>query len=183
MLLLTGDKILKNGFCWGQQEPKIDDESRLHLPRKEVVSILNTHAVKKLYRCPDPTGERFILCPAQNWKTFVDAVRRHFMESMDSEQAWRMVCSGLPASIDGQGRIRITKICLDRANVGPGKRVSMLGVGLWYEISVYNTEKSDQKTLIANSKLHLNQPSAAKNCAGNPNNDLRAGCRSCENRQ
>jgi DNA-binding transcriptional regulator/RsmH inhibitor MraZ len=135
MLIPFDDDILKNGFCWGPHEPKIDDESRLHLPKKDVINILDAHGAKELYRCPDPVSKRFILCPAQHWKTFVDTVRKYFTESTDQEQAWRFVCSGMPAFPDFQGRIRITKACLDRANVGPGERVHMLGVGLWYEIS------------------------------------------------
>jgi DNA-binding transcriptional regulator/RsmH inhibitor MraZ len=45
------------------------------------------------------------------------------------------LCSSTPCNIDSQGRIRITKACLDHTGLGPGERVTMLGVGLWYEVS------------------------------------------------
>lgn len=134
MLLSLDDDVLRDGFCWGQYEPKLDDEGRLRLP-KEVVDILKEHGVTGLYRCPDPTDSRFVLCPPENWKTFVQAVRKHFAESLDAEKAFRLLCCGTPANIDIECRIRITKACLDHAKLGPGKRVKMLGVGKWYEVS------------------------------------------------
>ena len=134
MLLPLGDDIFESGFYFGQYDPKIDDESRLHLP-KEMVDLLRAHSVQNLYRCPDPTGERFVLCPEADWPTFVEAVKKHFAESPDSEKALRFLCSGTAAGIDCQGRIRITKACLDHAKIQVGQRVNMLGVGKWYEVS------------------------------------------------
>ena len=134
MLVLFDDNIFENGAYFGSFEPKIDDEWRLRLPKK-IVNTLGEHGVTKLYRCPDPTGERFILCPAEHWKDFVKAVRKHFAESPDVEKAFRLLYAATHAHIDSQGRIRITKACLDHAKVGAGDRVSVLGVGKWYEIS------------------------------------------------
>lgn len=139
MLLPLNDEIFEKGYCFGQYEPKIDDESRLRLP-KEVFDTLKEHGVTKLYRCPDPTGKRFILCPTEQWKTFVKAVREQFEESPDAEQASRLLCCSTATDIDGQGRIRITKTCLNRAGLGPDRRVNMLGVGKWYEVSAYQLD-------------------------------------------
>lgn len=116
MLLPIDDDIFEKGFCFGQYEPKLDDESRLHIP-KEVVNSLREHGVTKLYRCPDPTAQRFILCPAENWKAFVEQVKKHFEGSDDSEQAYRLLCSATAGNIDSQDRIRITKVCLDHAKL------------------------------------------------------------------
>ena len=142
-MLFGFDDILKDDYCRGVLEPKIDDEWRLRLP-KEAADMLEEHGVTELYRCPDPTGARFILCPAEHWKTFVDAVKKQFQESPKSDQAWRLLCAATPAAIDSQNRIRITKICLDHAKLGPGKRVNMLGIGKWYEISSHNKEAPDK---------------------------------------
>jgi DNA-binding transcriptional regulator/RsmH inhibitor MraZ len=134
MLLPLDADIFESGFYFGQYDPKIDDESRLHLP-KEVVDLLREHGVRNLYRCPDPTGERFILCPGAHWPTFVEAVKKLFAESPDLGKAVRFLCSGTAAWVDLQGRIRITKACLDHAKIKVGQRVNMLGVGKWYEVS------------------------------------------------
>lgn len=93
------------------------------------------------YTGADPTGERFILCPPENWETFVNAVRAHFQGMEDVEKIFRLLCCGLVGEIDSQCRIRITKACLEHAKLGPGQRVNMLGVGLWFEVSVYIVSK------------------------------------------
>jgi len=134
MLLPLGDDIFESGFYFGRYDPKIDDESRLHLP-KEIVDLLREHSVQNLCRCPDPTGERFVLCPEADWPTFVEAVKKLFAESPDLGKAVRFLCSGTAAGVDRQGRIRITKACLDHAKIEVGQRVDMLGVGKWYEVS------------------------------------------------
>jgi DNA-binding transcriptional regulator/RsmH inhibitor MraZ len=133
MHLPIDDDIFESGFYFGSFDPKVDDESRLHLPRK-VVDLLRKYSVQKLYRCPDPTGERFILCPEPEWPTFIKAVRKLFAESPDLEKALRLLCSGTATEIDRQGRIRITNACLGHAKMKVGQRVNMLGVGRWYEI-------------------------------------------------
>lgn len=136
MNLPLDDNVFETGFCWGQYEPKIDDEGRLRLPKK-IVDTLTENCVTKLYRCPDPTGEWFVLCPVKYWKAFVEAARKRFADSPDAEDAFKLLCSGLPADIDSQGRIRITKTCLDQAKLQAGQRVNMLGVGKWYEVGTY----------------------------------------------
>ncbi|MGD0572454.1 MAG: hypothetical protein ABSB11_05480 [Sedimentisphaerales bacterium] len=161
MLLPPDDNILKNGFCWGKYDPKLDDESRLRFP-KEVLGILTEHKVTELYRCPDPAGVGFILCPPGNWKMFFQTVKKHFAKSSEAERAFRLLCSGLPASIDSQGRIRITKACMDHAKVGPGNRVNMLGVGKWFEISVYNNGTEAKELVFKESKILQNTPSGTK---------------------
>jgi DNA-binding transcriptional regulator/RsmH inhibitor MraZ len=161
MLFPLDNNLLTKGFCWGQFEPKIDDEGRLHLP-KEVVNILKDKGITELYRCPDPIYEGFILCPANNWKVFVEAVRKHFKSSNDAEQAFRLLCCGLPANVDRQGRIGITKPCLVHAKVKSGDRVNMLGVGKWFEISVYDNGTEAKELVFKESKMLQNPPSGTK---------------------
>lgn len=136
MHLSLDDNILETGSCFGEYDPKLDDEGRLRLP-KEVVDTLRKHGVTSLYRCPDPTGERFVLCPAVHWNAFVEATKKHFADSPDAQDALRLICRGLEADIDSQGRIRITKPCLDHAKLKACQRVTLRGAGKWYETSSY----------------------------------------------
>jgi len=144
MPLLLNDSIFKNGFCWGQYEPKIDDESRLHLP-KEVVDILEGNGITKLWRCPDPTGERFVLCPSQHRLIFIKMIKDSFKDSEEVEEVYRLLCSGTEAAIDSQGRIRIQKVCLDHVKVNAGKRVNVLGVGRWYEVTPWEFGSAEKR--------------------------------------
>jgi DNA-binding transcriptional regulator/RsmH inhibitor MraZ len=133
-MLPLNDDIFESGLYFGSYDPKIDEGGRLNLP-KEMVDSLKENSVTELYRCPDPTGDRFILCPGPDWPTFVKVVKRQFAESQDYAEIVRLLCSGKPAGIDSQGRIRITTTCLDHAKTGPGQRVKVLGVGRWFEVS------------------------------------------------
>jgi DNA-binding transcriptional regulator/RsmH inhibitor MraZ len=134
MLFLFDKNLLTNGYCWGEDNCRLDDESRLCLHR-DTLNILAEHGVIKLYRCPDPTGERFLLCPEKNWQIIAEAVERQFAKLPDSDKAMRLLCSGTPAAVDSQGRIKITITCLNHAKIGLGTRVKLLGVGHYYEIS------------------------------------------------
>ena len=134
MLLPPKGNILTKGFCWGEDNCRLDDESRLCF-HKENVKRLSDHDVVELYRCPDPTGVRFLLCPPKNWKILAAAIEQHFARSQELDEAMRLWCSGTPVGIDNQGRIRITAICLNHAKLGPGTRARVLGVGYYYEVS------------------------------------------------
>jgi len=129
------DEILRDGYCWGDYTARIDDTSRLRLP-KAIVDILAEQGISRLWRCPDPRAQRFVLCPPDHRITFITTVQRHFCEAEDADRAWRRVCSGTEGRIDSQGRINIPAACLEHAGIKPPQQMAILGVGHWYEITV-----------------------------------------------
>ena len=135
MYLLIDDNIIEKGFCWGQFEATIDATSRLRL-NNTIVNVLQEQNVFSLWRYPDPTGKSFILCPPQNRTIFLKTAQKCLPESMENEEALRLfIFSGTEAALDAQGRISIIKCCLENAEIKPPKRVVILGVGLWYEVT------------------------------------------------
>jgi DNA-binding transcriptional regulator/RsmH inhibitor MraZ len=129
MRLQINDDVFKRGPYWGRYEPKIDDTSRLRLS-KEIVNTLRQHRVVRLWRCPDPTGERFILCAPKHRLRFLKTVKAHLAESERAEDAFRLLCSGTDAAIDSQGRIKIPRACLERAKISPPAESHRAGRGL-----------------------------------------------------
>jgi DNA-binding transcriptional regulator/RsmH inhibitor MraZ len=130
------DDILRDGYCWGEYLLGIDPSGRLRLNRK-ILAVLMEHGVSRLWRCPDPTAQRFILSPPEHRVTFVGAVKNHFEDPQAFDKAWRLLCSGTDARIDSQPRIAIPVACLDHAGITCPRQVSILGVGYWYEIKAW----------------------------------------------
>ena len=140
MLPHIDNDILKTGFCWGQYELRIDDSCRLRLC-KEIVASLAERKIFRLWRCPDPESEGFVLCPMDHRLTFIDAVTHHLKDAPDAEERFRLLCSGTDVAIDRQSRIRIQKVCLEHARIKPPQQVTVLGVGYWYEITRWRLKK------------------------------------------
>jgi len=140
MLPLLDDDILKTGFCWGQYQLRIDETCRLRLC-KEIVVVLAERKITRLWRYPDPDGERFVLCPSEHQTTFFNAVRLRLQDLPDAEDRFRLLFSGKDAAIDRQGRIKILRACLERAHIEPPQQVTVLGVGLWYEVTAWRLSK------------------------------------------
>lgn len=134
MLPPLNDNTLETGFCWGQYELRIDDTARLRLC-KEIVTSLTVQKISRLWRCPDPSGPRFILCPVQQRSRFVQGAQQYLKEASDAEEKTRLLYSGTDAAVDGQGRVRIQKACLDHVGIDPPQQVLVLGVGFWYEVT------------------------------------------------
>jgi DNA-binding transcriptional regulator/RsmH inhibitor MraZ len=133
---LPFDDVMKNGFCWGEYPARIDDTGRLRLP-KAIVDVLAQHGISRLWRCPDPGGERFILCLPEHRVTYIDHIQKYLEHNEGNDDAWRLVCAGTEAGIDRQGRISIPNACLRQAGINPPQQVSALGVGFWYEVKVW----------------------------------------------
>jgi DNA-binding transcriptional regulator/RsmH inhibitor MraZ len=131
------DEILRDGYCWGDYTARIDDTSRLRLP-KAIVDILAEHGVSRLWRAPDPRAKRFVLCPPDYRRTFITTVQQHFQEAEDADRAWRLVCSGTDGWIDRQGRINVPAACLERADLKPPQQVKILGLGSLFEVAAWS---------------------------------------------
>ena len=135
MLTSFNDNIIKKGFCFGRFEATIDATSRLRL-NNTIVTVLQEHNIFSLWRYPDPTGKRFILCPPKHRTIFLKLAQKCLPNSMENEKALRLfLFSGTEATIDAQGRISILKCCLNNAEINPPQRIVILGVGLWFEVT------------------------------------------------
>jgi len=135
MMMLTplDENTLKTGFCWGQYELRIDDTARLRLC-KEITTSLKDQEISRLWRYPDPSGQRFILCPTEHRLRFLREAQKYLKEASDAEEKTRLLYSGTDAAIDSQGRIRIPKVCLDHVGIEPPQQVILLGVAFWCEV-------------------------------------------------
>jgi len=133
------DDVLKDGICWGEHQIRIDGTWRLRL-NKVVANLLAEHGISRLWRCPDPTGERFILCLPEHRLTYIEHVQKYLESSGANDDAWRLVCTGTEAGIDSQGRIGIPNSCLRQAGIEPPQQVSILGVGFWYEVKAWRLQ-------------------------------------------
>jgi DNA-binding transcriptional regulator/RsmH inhibitor MraZ len=134
------DDILNEAPFWGQYQLKLDDTGRLRLCQ-EIVVCLRERNIARLWRCPDPDGNRFVLCPMEYRLTFIHAAQQGLEEAPNAQDRIRLLCSGTDAAIDSQGRIKIQRVCLDRAQIEPPQQVTVLGVGYWYEVTAWILEK------------------------------------------
>ena len=134
MLPLLDNKIFDEGFCWGEDEATITDGDRLRL-NDDIVDVLKKHKVKTLYRFPDPTGAKVILCPPKYHVIYMKTAEQKLPKDMDRDEAYRkFIFSGKLAAVKMYNRIRIPKTCMKRAKLKTGTRVVILGVGYWYEL-------------------------------------------------
>jgi DNA-binding transcriptional regulator/RsmH inhibitor MraZ len=138
MYFLSSDENISHGFCWGRYETAIDTESRIRL-NKGIVLVLKEQKVTQLWRFPDPTGIRLILCPPENRLTYVKTAKENFPKSEKLEVAFRKYISpGEPATFDGQGRLILTSACIEHLKIDKNRQMLILGVGLWYEVWHYD---------------------------------------------
>ena len=134
MLPPIDNKTFDKGFCWGEHRATITDGDRLRL-NKEIIEVLIKNKVNELWRFPDPTGSRFILCPPQHYTTYLKTAKDNLPRDMDQEKAYRKyIFSGKLARLNKYNRIRITKICLNEAQLTSGNQVVIYGVCLWWEV-------------------------------------------------
>jgi len=134
MLLPLNDRIFKNGFRWGEYEVTVDIGPRIRLPRP-VVKVLKDQKVRRLWRYPDPTGPRVIICPEQSRLTYVKLAKQHLPASMESGEAYRKyICAGEVVLFRDHGRISITTVCNKHMVMIAGQPVVIVGTGLWYEV-------------------------------------------------
>ena len=128
------DNVIEAGFCWGEYEVTLDTGPRIRLPRS-VVKVLKDHEVCRLWRYPDPTGPRIIICPEQSRLTYMKLAEQHLPASMESGEAYRKyICTGEVVLFRDHGRISITAVCNKHMDVVAGQQVVIVGTGLWYEV-------------------------------------------------
>lgn len=140
------EDVLKNGFCWGEHVRRIDEMGRLRL-NKDIAGMLAERGIMRLWRCPDPAGRRFILCPPEYRQRFVSGVQNRFEETEKVESVYRLVCSGTEGRIDRESRINIPQVCLKQAGIQPPQLVTLLGVGFWFEVSVWTARGDSTRNL------------------------------------
>ncbi len=134
MLLPFDDKVLNKGFCWGVYESTVDVGPRIRLSRA-IVKVLKRHKVSELWRYPDPTGRRIIICPSRSRLTYIKAAKQNLPSSMELEQAYRkFICSGEPIPFKEHGKVSITTGCNENLRITVGQQVVIVGVGFWYEV-------------------------------------------------
>lgn len=133
LLPLNGD-IFESGFCWGEFEVTLDAGPRIRLPRA-VIKVLKEHKVRQLWRFPDPTGPRMIICPGQNRQNYIEVAKQNFPASMEAGEAYRkFICTSKPVTLSDHGKVSITSVCNRHLKVTAGQRVVLVGVGPWYEV-------------------------------------------------
>ena len=98
------DDLLKKGYWRGKHHLRIDDTCRLRL-NETITSLLAEHGISRLWRCPDPGSERFILCVPEHRLTYIGHVQKYF-EGSEVDDDTRLVCAGTEARIDSQ-KIRV----------------------------------------------------------------------------
>jgi DNA-binding transcriptional regulator/RsmH inhibitor MraZ len=134
MTLPIDDKLFENGYCVGCYVATIDKGPRIRLPRV-IITALKKHKVRQLWRFPDPTGARIILCPAQNRQTYVDVVKQNLPPNIDPGEAQRrFICAGTPVTVADHGRVSITLVFNEHIKVVAGEQVVIVGAGQWYEL-------------------------------------------------
>lgn len=149
MPLPLDDKSVEKGYCFGEYEVTVDVGPRIRLPRP-MLKILKERKVQEVWRYPDPTGPRMVICPAQNRLTYIKLVKQHLPESIESDKAnRRFICTGEPVILGEHGRVSITSTCKRNIHIEAGQEVVIIGVGLWYEVwrkdDWLNIGKSDIK--------------------------------------
>ena len=134
MLPPLDNEIFIRGFCWGDYWASVTDSRRLRL-NDDIIEILNQKSVHNLWRFPDPTGDKFNLCPPQFHKLYLKLAQKNLPKMMNIEEAFRKYISvGKAAKIDKYNRITLTSACMEQAGIKIGSRVCILGVGYWYEV-------------------------------------------------
>lgn len=134
MLLSLDDDIVRDGFCWGLYEITADKGPRIRLPAT-VIRVLQEHKVTQLCLFPDPTAPRLIICPEQNRRTYIKAVKQNLPASIESDEGYRkFICAGEAIPFRGHGRISIAAKFNREFKVVAGHQVVILGTGLWYEL-------------------------------------------------
>jgi DNA-binding transcriptional regulator/RsmH inhibitor MraZ len=134
MLFSVNDASLEGGFCWGEFEITVDTGPRIRLPRS-VIQTLNSHKVKELWRFPDPTGPRMIICPGQKRQAYIEVAKQNFPTQLEAGEAYRrFICTGTQVILRDHGKVSITAACNRSLKVEAGEQVSLVGVGPWYEL-------------------------------------------------
>ena len=134
MTLPLDDKLFEEGFYWGVYEITTDNGPRIRLPR-DVVKVLEDHKVQQIWRFPDPSGPRMILCPDKNRNTYIKAVKQSLAGAADRSMAYRhFVCAGEPVTVAGHGRVSITSAVTNHMGITAGETAILIGIGPWYEL-------------------------------------------------
>jgi DNA-binding transcriptional regulator/RsmH inhibitor MraZ len=134
MSLPIDEKLFAEGYCVGEYEITVDVGPRVRLPRA-VLRVLKEHKVRQLWRFPDPSGPRMILCPAQDRLTYIEVAKQNFPASMEAAEAYRKyICTGRPMPLSNSGNLSITSAYNRYLKITAGQRVVLVGVGLWYEL-------------------------------------------------
>ena len=147
-------KMLEQGYCWGEYEVTVDTGPRIRL-NSAIVKVLEEHAVQELWRYPDPTGPRMILCPGQHRSTYMKAAQQNFPSSLEPEDAYRrFICVGKPVRIHSRGKVSITTACKKHCGIKEGEQAVILGVGLWYEVWRWDDWASQTRTGATEQRAH-----------------------------
>jgi DNA-binding transcriptional regulator/RsmH inhibitor MraZ len=134
MPLPLDDKSVEKGYCLGEYEVTVDVGPRIRLPRP-ILKVLKDHKVLEVWRYPDPTGQRMVICPAQNRLTYIKLAKQHLPESIEPDEAnRRFICTGEPVNLSDHGQVSITLACNRNLNIVAGQQVVIIGVGHWYEV-------------------------------------------------
>jgi DNA-binding transcriptional regulator/RsmH inhibitor MraZ len=134
MFIRLDDDNLINGFCWKVYEVTVDNGPRIRLPAV-INKTLKQFNVKTLWIYRDVTGPRLILCPEQNRKAYIKAVKENLPSSMKWDKAYRVyICTGETIGISGHGRVPLLSRFTADFKAIPGQQIVILGTGLWYEL-------------------------------------------------
>ena len=134
MALPLDDRMFEEGYCIGIYEATVDQGPRIRLPRP-VVKVLQERKVHELWRFPDPSGRRMILCPSEHRKCYIQRIKEEFSEVEDPGLAYRRyLCSGTPIAMKNHGRVSIVSAVRNHMLVEAGEVVVILGAGYWYEL-------------------------------------------------
>lgn len=128
------DILFKEGYCIGIYESTLDQGPRLRLPRA-ILKVLQEHNVLQIWRFPDLSGPRMILCPDEHRGSYIESVTQMLSTLADPDMAYRRFLSaGMPVMMNNHGRIPITAVISNHMKVTPDDSVVIVGLGLWYEV-------------------------------------------------
>ena len=134
---LGGTAQLEDGFCLGEFDVTIDNETRVKLS-KPILNTLKDHCVDNLWLFPSSYFKGLILCPPENVRLY----KKSALESLRTSQGddcienifRKFISPCKSANVGTQGRISLNRACITLAEFEPGDSVTILGFGCWYEV-------------------------------------------------
>ena len=149
-----------DGFCWGDEDTTIDEESRIRLC-KTISETLITNNITELWRFPAFTFRGIILCPPQNVKLYRETVINYF-QSIENPDNWEIayrkyISPGSLKKIGSQGRITLSQTCRTLSEISPSNFMAIIGVGSWYEVWHYDDYQNEMAKAEALSPINKRQ--------------------------
>jgi DNA-binding transcriptional regulator/RsmH inhibitor MraZ len=134
MLDAPNDDIFGEGYCVGVYEVTVDQGPRIRLPRA-IVKVLKDHDIEELWRFPDHSGPRLILCPDAQRDYYIERCKKELSTADDPAALYRkFLCPGMPVALKDHGRVSIVSAVRNHMQVVAGDVIVILGVGPWYEL-------------------------------------------------